>query len=314
VATVLLTKYVALFEKLHRNKTKAKGAAPHKPILLLAILHEIEAGRISSNLVPLTPELVATFKALWNTLVPVDSGWNPRITYPFRYLQQDGLWELIKNDKAVTIQTALEPTLNQLISLCDGGRFPSELWGLLSDSFARSALNTHLLSFYFSGSETGIIEDQINDYLMAQADKLKAQAQAKFRAKKIVETTEEYFVRNRLFPKVIKELYSYSCCVCDISASIENSSVIDAAHILPFYEFHNDDPRNGLALCKNHHWGFDIGAWSLTDEYTIVVAPKLKNDLVFIEHGKPIAMPKDKSCIPIPTALQWHRENILKAG
>lgn len=147
---------------------------------------------------------------------------------------------------------------------------------------------------------------------MAQAEKLKSQAHAKFRAKKIVETTEEYFVRNRLFPKVIKELYSYSCCVCDISANIGNSSVIDAAHILPFYEFHNDDPRNGLALCKNHHWGFDIGAWSLTDEYTIIVAPKLKNDLVFIEQGKPIAMPKDKTCIPVTTALQWHRQNVLK--
>ena len=87
---------------------------------------------------------------------------------------------------------------------------------------------------------------------------------------------------------------------------------MDGAHILPFSEFHNDDPRNGLALCKNHHWGFDIGAWSLSDSYEIIVTPKLINDLVYVENGKTIVQPKDPIYLPDPFALQWHRENILK--
>ncbi|WP_395140691.1 hypothetical protein [Armatimonas sp.] len=40
-----LAAYLERFSMLHRNVTKVKGAAPHKPILLLAIFQEINAGR-----------------------------------------------------------------------------------------------------------------------------------------------------------------------------------------------------------------------------------------------------------------------------
>jgi len=33
----------------------------------------------------------------------------------------------------------------------------------------------------------------------------------------------------------------------------------------------NDDPVNGLALCKNAHWMFDEGLWSVDDELRIMV-------------------------------------------
>lgn len=34
-------------------------------------------------------------------------------------------------------------------------------------------------------------------------------------------------------------------------------AIIDAAHLVPFSEGHNDHPTNGLALCKNQHWAMD---------------------------------------------------------
>jgi putative restriction endonuclease len=303
-----LAKYVAVLANLHRFSTKAKGAAPHKPVLLLAILHEIDAGRINQNLVRITPELVASFHTYWQALVPAEASWNPKMNYPFRYLKQDGFWDLVKNGQIVTVQMKHEPTLNQLAVLCDGGRFADDIWSLLTDPPTRDILRNHIQATYFSGKRLEVVETVAEDYLLQQAEKLKKQAQAKFKAKRIVETTDGYFVRNRLFPKVLKELYNYSCCVCDLSASLGNSSLIDGAHILPFSDFHNDDPRNGLALCKNHHWGFDCGAWSLNDQCEILVSPKLMNDLVYIKAGQPLAPPKEKSCRPDPEALKWHRE------
>jgi putative restriction endonuclease len=300
------------FARLHRNRTAAKGAAPHKPLLLLAILHEVAAGRVAHNRVALTPELVATFQTLWKTLVPPNSGWKPRITYPLRYLQQDGFWELVRDGRPVAIQTAHEPTLHQLAGLCDGGRFPDDLWALLADPVARAALEKQLLDTYFDGRSAGTVEDAATDYLAHQAQVLRAQAQATFRIKKVVETTEEYFVRHRLFPQVVKDQYGHACCVCRLSARLGNSGILDAAHILPFAKFHNDDPRNGLALCKNHHWGFDAGAWSLTDDYTVLVAPGLRQERTFVEAGVPIAMPRDETCLPVHNALQWHREHIFQ--
>jgi putative restriction endonuclease len=35
--------------------------------------------------------------------------------------------------------------------------------------------------------------------------------------------------------------------------------LVDAAHLAPFSESHDDSPQNGMALCKNHHWLMDTG-------------------------------------------------------
>ena len=305
-----LAAYLERFSTLHRNANKARGAAPHKPVLLLAILHEIAMGRVTRNLVPLTPELVASFQTHWDALVPPNSGWQPKLTYPFRYLQKEGFWTLVKKGHPAPVQTKHEPTLSQLAMLCDGGRFADDLWPLLAESHTREVLRSHLLATYFVGQSAEVSDGATTSYLALQAETLKQQAQAKFRLHATVkeQSTDGYFVRSKLFPKVVKELYGFACCVCQASARLGNSSLVDGAHILPFSEFHNDDPRNGLALCKNHHWGFDIGAWSLSNSYEIIVAPKLINDLVYVEQGKPLVKPKDSTCFPDATALQWHRK------
>ena len=41
--------------------------------------------------------------------------------------------------------------------------------------------------------------------------------------------------------------------------TIDGHTAVDAAHIIPWSISHNDDPRNGLALCKLCHWSFDEG-------------------------------------------------------
>jgi len=54
--------------------------------------------------------------------------------------------------------------------------------------------------------------------------------------------------------------------------TIAGGSIVDAAHIHQFSDSRNNDPRNGLALCKNAHWLFDNGLWTLTDDYKVIVA------------------------------------------
>ena len=55
-------------------------------------------------------------------------------------------------------------------------------------------------------------------------------------------------------------------------STVDNESIVDAAHIHSFSDSGNNDPRNGLALCKNAHWLFDRGLWTLSDDYKVVVA------------------------------------------
>ncbi len=65
IQNVSLQKYIVQFQKLRQGVTKY-GKAPHKPVLLLAVIHEIEKGNIRDNRIYLTPELVGTFIETFN--------------------------------------------------------------------------------------------------------------------------------------------------------------------------------------------------------------------------------------------------------
>lgn len=303
-----LANYLDAFAHLRQNRNRTRGAAPHKPILLLAILQECDAGRIAGNRVEITPELVAAFHLLWNALVSPDSGWQPRMAYPFWHLCSDGFWTLDPLPRQMS-----EPTLKQLADRGVGGRFAGDLWELVKETDLRELLRRHLRHTYFPDqSRTGPEAAQwVDGYLADQRAQLLNQARDPFQRKVREERSDSYFVRHWLFPQVVKEQYGHACCVCHLSVTMGESNLIDAAHILPFADFHNDDPRNGLALCKNHHWGFDAGAWSLTDDGAVLASPRLapaQGYQGYVETGQPIAPPKDESCRPDPAALRWHRK------
>jgi putative restriction endonuclease len=60
----------ALFNLNRASSQKVKGSkAPHKPVLLLALIQEIEEGRIKDNRVTISPELLASFKEIWSRVV-----------------------------------------------------------------------------------------------------------------------------------------------------------------------------------------------------------------------------------------------------
>ncbi len=308
----LLSKYIGVFGNLHRNVNPKMGRAPHKPVLLLALLDQIERGLIPDNIIVLTQDLVAAFSWYWDILVP-EGTWVNKIANPFRFMVQDGFWELVKNGIPVSTQSlGNNPTIRQLTIEVDGACLAPDLWELLQDRMALQTLRTHMLRHYFN---VGLVEIQTQipanpiDY---EVEKLKAEAQSQFRPHKVREESDEtgYFMRHALFPRVIRDLYRNACAVCGISPQAEDSrGLIDAAHIMPFGLYHNDDPRNGIALCKNHHWGFDAGWYSITNDYHILVSPKLRHNDQYIITGVPLLLPQDHLLAPALSALSWHRKS-----
>ena len=76
-----------------------------------------------------------------------------------------------------------------------------------------------------------------------------------------------------LSPYLNVAAYNYTCALTRYRlTTIAGGSIVDAAHIHQFSDSRNNDPRNGLALCKNAHWLFDNGLWTLTDDYKVIVA------------------------------------------
>ena len=73
------------------------------------------------------------------------------------------------------------------------------------------------------------------------------------------------------------------------------------------------DPRNSIALCKNAHWLFDNGLWTLSDEFQVLVAigrfaeanPDQKSLADY--HGLKIRLPGEPALWPGREYLDWHR-------
>ena len=64
--------YAKKFAKLNVNKHRVRGAAPHKPVLLISVMELIEQGKMRLKQVPLSPELISTFLKYWRSLVRTD--------------------------------------------------------------------------------------------------------------------------------------------------------------------------------------------------------------------------------------------------
>jgi putative restriction endonuclease len=125
--------------------------------------------------------------------------------------------------------------------------------------------------------------------------------------------------REARFRLSVVAAYNYTCALTGYRlTTVTAGSIVDAAHIHQFADSRNNDVRNGIALCKNAHWLFDQGLWSVTDEYCVVVAvgkfaedsPDQKSLLQY--HGESIHLPKDPSLWPNSLHLSWHRKHKLQ--
>lgn len=65
-------------------------------------------------------------------------------------------------------------------------------------------------------------------------------------------------VRSQAFSDLVKRAYSQRCAICGLARKdARQRPEVQAAHIYPVEKEGPDDVRNGLALCRLHHWAFD---------------------------------------------------------
>jgi putative restriction endonuclease len=93
-------------------------------------------------------------------------------------------------------------------------------------------------------------------------------------------TSTERKVRSSTFAKEVKQAYDFQCAFCGARRfSPEGNPEVEAAHIFPKEEGGNDNIRNGLALCRLHHWAFDYGWLSMTDDLEIIVKQNVEQEV-----------------------------------
>lgn len=128
--------------------------------------------------------------------------------------------------------------------------------------------------------------------------------------------------RDAAFRELVLAEYHHFCCVCKsrfLLRETEGALVeAEAAHIRPVAAQGPDDLRNGLALCKRHHWAFDAGLFAVTDTLEVRVSPAVRRavrERFDLEEygGEGILRPHSEVGAPDAEMLGWHRQNVFRA-
>jgi putative restriction endonuclease len=92
-------------KKLQRLRVdRAHGVAPHKPILLLAVMELFERRAIVENRIDLSPELNQTFLKYWSYLGSACH--NPDISRPYFHMKSGKFWHLVPRPGFETVLSA----------------------------------------------------------------------------------------------------------------------------------------------------------------------------------------------------------------
>jgi len=142
----------------------------------------------------------------------------------------------------------------------------------------------------------------------------------------VKEVRAEYFtrrdIRDKAFRKIVLEEYRCICAACQskfILKQKDGEPLVEAqaAHIISVEARGPDDPRNGLSLCRRHHWALDHGLFTITDSNEIKVsssvlqAERRRFDLEEYE-GESLIPPAHEICRPHEEALHWHQKKIFR--
>lgn len=144
VANKDLTHYIGLFSHLNVNKMNGQ-VAPHKPILLLAIMDLVECEMIILPQIELREALIAAFKWNWVRLAPKDTHFKPVIGTPFYHMSGEPFWRLAPKDPSYAPNTTNITTLREHYEYAE---IDSELFVLMLDVNARQRLRKVLIETY----------------------------------------------------------------------------------------------------------------------------------------------------------------------
>jgi len=194
---------------------RANGKAPHKPILLLALIQEIEEGRISENRVFITPELIASFKEIWSRLV--EGNWDAKFFLPFYHLSKDKpqFWFLkLEPGAQVALTSSYSP--KSITALKDGVQyayFADRLWDLLQNKTKREELRAKLISHYFP--KRSLSPEEVHQSTQDYLKQLELQFVTNTAADKLPKSYRilEREARCTLFKSRIPQIYNYTCAI-----------------------------------------------------------------------------------------------------
>ena len=271
--------------------------APHKPLLLLVLAELAEQNKLRGTRLPLTGDLVFRFLAYW-TVVAERRTQRPNIRLPFYHMRSDGCWTPLDEEGRPTLERrrAVAAEMDDTFLAC------------LNNPEFRTQMRRILIAKYFVDYPERAALYQLVGLPLPPNAIVKEDA-------RLYEAARERG-REARFRLTVVPAYGYTCALTGYRlVTIDSGSIVEAAHIHQFADSRNNHPQNGIALCKNAHWMFDAGLWSLDDDYRVLIDSKRFDEsgasalLLSRKANTRIHLPTDPNYWPSKTHLAWHRKH-----
>lgn len=215
------------------------------------------------------------------------------------------------NGEKATYKALSDPgSIKKFTGIVQHAYLDKELWSYLQDQSALNQLRDAIIQSYFPS-----LKIQIELIVKEEREISGYESILKGEPGKIKETKSTY--RSTAFARTIREIYDYRCAACGLRLNLNGLVIIDAAHLIPFSESQDDDPRNGIALCKNHHWAMDKFLIVPGTDNKWHVSPELDdriegcNEIINLDKRK-ILLPQKEKYYPKPESLSWRYSRMLK--
>ena len=306
-----LSDYIHKFQNLNVNQAHGR-ASPHKICMLLALLDLARSGALKGNRITYDAQLLERYQLYFNA-VKTDKD-HPNPYFPFFHLKKEGFWHLqpLPGREAVVQGMDSVRSHKTIIENIDSIKLDEELFELLKQEDSADALGSALAEAWFDrglqdlrsvaelGTKVSQYEHKLRDLQLGTKD-----------IKEMPQT-----VRDPAFRRVVTEIYDYRCAATGVRVLLpDGTAMVQAAHIHPFSEGADDDPRNGLALTPDMHWAMDKNLIAPGPDYKWHVSRLLDDRvpdyrvLTMLE-GKPLFLPQEQRMYPKRESLEWRIKNL----
>lgn len=153
--------YISCFTSMNCNKYRGQ-VAPHKAMMLIAVMDEIYNGYLTNGFVPHNDGMVKAFESAWRRYVGKSSVFNPVFATPFFHLSSEPFWKLMKSDNYVEKK---EYSLGALRESFYGAKLPDDLCQYMAEPASRQRLKRALLDKFVPNWN-----DNENKWMVAESE------------------------------------------------------------------------------------------------------------------------------------------------
>ncbi|NDC10600.1 MAG: hypothetical protein EBZ75_14920, partial [Oxalobacteraceae bacterium] len=259
-------RYAEKFKQLRLNRRTSGGYSPHKVCMLLAVLDMARAGILRENRIAYDPALLERYKRYFDIVKGPTDHANPY--FPFFHLtgslrdRSPSFWHLqpkaLRGPFLQALKSARHP--GDITENVEWATLDPELHQLIQDPAECDALSVVLSTTWFDRTPTELEVLLGRTASISRYERVLRGEYPAIGAATVFSASEAppAFVRSQAFRRVVIEAYDYRCAASgERIISPTGEALVEAAHIHPFSESGDDDPKNGIALSRDMHWAMD---------------------------------------------------------